>query len=67
MASDCSVLGVSVPKIAPCPVYSCGGGKLNLTPKEAREPFRRWFNKFEGALFLGRVTAIETDERFLPT
>jgi len=49
------------------PIYACTciEGTPELSPAEARAAFRGWFDSFDGALFMGRVTALEAVEREL--
>ena len=53
-----AILGATSPLYA----CSCVGGTIELSPAEARAAFRGWFDSFKGALFIGRVTALEAVE-----
>ena len=53
-----AILGTTSPLYA----CSCSEGTMELSPAEARAVFRGWFDSFKGALFIGRVTALEAVE-----
>jgi hypothetical protein len=48
--------------VSPLYACTCVENTVELSPAEARAALRGWFDSFEGALFIGRVTALEAVE-----